>query len=75
MKRFLRCAACILFALILLLHTLPPVHAASPTDPLTQEALAIKNGILDARLRADGVDSLQAFADEILPQMIGVGGE
>jgi hypothetical protein len=75
MKRLLHSAALVFFTLILLLHTVPSVHAAPPAEPLMQQALAIKNGILDARLIADDVESLQAFADEILPQMIGVGGE
>ena len=79
MKRFVWRVLLLGLLACLVLSTACPVFAQDkPSTSYESTAAwvtALADTILSARLEADGADSLQAWADTVLPGMIGMGGE
>ncbi len=75
MKRVRRCWMIVVLVMALCLGALCPVFASEPSDAVLSQATAIADRIMQGRMAADGADDLQAWVDEVLPGMIGMGGE
>lgn len=55
--------------------TCPAAAAANQKENIVAQATDVADSVIAARMSADGANSLQEWADTVLPGMIGAGGE